>query len=269
MTAGPDGRDGAFLLGGGTGRRLDPAGRTDLVRLADGRIGYATPTLFQPLGDDDDLEEITVNTGGARGSSVVSLVFADGEVRETVEESAAVVSRRLRADGYVVSSRPLARAAPPPPEQDVENSELPHDGVVPTATAPVTVPNRTVPPTTDVEEARPRPRLARDRAATYARRSFAFLRLVVLLVGGVVVGILVIHVLLVLAKANQKNDLVTFFRHASKPLAWKFKNLFEPRTQKANITENYLLAAAVYLVVTVAVARVLARLRGANPPRRP
>lgn len=278
MIDGP--RDDAFLLAGGTAHQLEPKHRTDLVRLADGRIGYASRSLFQPVGHDDRLEQIGVVTGSGRGTSVLSLVFDDGELRETAGESSAVISKRLRTDGYVVSSQPLPRAAAPPPEQDVEDNNASDEEVEapaePARTAPVAPTTRAAAAPAEETPAEEAPQRRRDRfrmtpdlAGSYGRQALTLLRLAVLVVGGVVVAILVISVLLLLAKANQKNDLVTFFRHASKPLAWKFKNLFEPRTMKANITENYLLAAAVYLVVTVGLARVLVRLRKAVPVRRP
>jgi hypothetical protein len=272
VTDGP--HEDAFLLAGGTAHELEPGTRTDLVRLADGRIGYATATSFQPVGDDDDLEQITLNTGDERGTSVLSLTFGDGEVRDTVGESGAAVSKRLRADGYIVSAQQLEAPAPPPPERAVERSEG-----IGTEAAPQSPPPSTAPLAR--ERPAPRPVAAepvvpagpavpfRERAADVVRPALTLLRLAVLIVGGVVVAILVINVLLLLANANQDNGLVTFFRHASKTLAWEFKDVFEPRTKKAIITENYLLAAAVYLVVTVGLARVLLRLRGANPVRRP
>lgn len=269
--------DDAFLLAGGTAHELDPGTRTDLVRLADGRIGYASATSFQPVGDDDDLEQITLNTGDDRGTSVLSLVFADGEVRETVGESGTAVSKRLRADGYIVSAQQLEPAGPPPPERAVERSgDLGTEAAEePRATAPVARERAALQPVA-AQPVAAQPAVSaepavpfRERAAELVRPTLSLLRLAVLIVGGAVVAILVINVLLLLSNANQENGLVTFFRHASKTLAWEFKDVFEPRTKKAVITENYLLAAAVYLVVTVGLARVLLRLRGAKPVRRP
>lgn len=259
--------DKAFLLAGGTAYELAPGTRTDLVRLANGRIGYLTATSFRPIGDDDDLEQITLNTGDERGTSVLSLVFADGEVRETVAESGAAVSKRLRADGYIVSAQQLGPPRPPPPERAVERrGEAAQE---PAPTAPLAR-ERVAPQPPAAAPASSAPAVPfRERAAGLVRPALSLLRLAVLIVGGVVVAILVINVLLLLANANQENGLVTFFRHASKTLAWEFKDVFEPRTTKAIITENYLLAAAVYLAVTLGIARVLLRLRGANPVRRP
>lgn len=260
MTHGP--HDDAFLMAGGTAHELEPGTRTDLVRLADGRIGYAGPSSFEPIGDDDDLEQITLNTGDERGTSVLSLVFADGEVRETVGESGAAVSRRLRADGYIVSTQQLEPAGPPPPGRPAERSGQAAEEPTAHLAREHTVPQPVgAEPAAVAEPAVP----FRERAAGLLRPALSLLRLAVLVVGGAVVAILVINVLLLLANANQQNGLVTFFRHASKTLAWEFKDVFEPRTKKAIITENYLLAAAVYLVITVGLARVLLRLRGAKP----
>lgn len=259
--------DNAFLVAGGTAHELEAGTRTDLARLADGRIGYVIATAFQPIGDDDDLEQITLNTGERRGTSVLSLVFADGEVRETVGESGAVVSRRLRADGYIVSTQQLGPPRPPPPERAVERPGEAAQAPAPTAPR---AREHVAPPPAAAAPGPSAPTVPfRSRAAGLVRTALSLLRLAVLIVGGVVVAILVIDVLLLLANANQENGLVTFFRHASKTLAWEFKDVFEPRTAKAIITENYLLAAAVYLAVTLGIARVLLRLRGANPVRRP
>jgi hypothetical protein len=300
----PSWYDGATVLAGPTEVELHGVA-SDLVLLPDDRVGYATATAFLPVGRDGDLEKVTVNAGDARGTSVVSLDFADGEVRETVPESAAVVSRRLRAAGYTVSAAKLGEADPPPPEQPLDYRDEPVPGA-PAVTAPVVdaepvaltkadpdrepepavepviepvtepapasepaPPTRSTPvqPPVATEPAAPAAPAAKKKrrfnagrfAGLLGRGTLAILRTLVLVGGGAVAGILIVYVVLVLTKANASNDLVRFFARASKPLAWKFKDLFTPKTFRANITENYGLAAIVYLVVTLAVARLLRR----------
>jgi hypothetical protein len=292
--------EAATVLAGPTDVELDPGEPADLVLLEDGRIGYATARAFRAVGDDDDLQEIGVNTGSARGTSVLSLVFGSGEVRETVGESGAVVSKRLRTEGYAVSARTLDEPGPPPPVgpierldedggfaqpgardlgaaryQDLADEETAGDEIVATGTAqtvslrPAGAPQSDAAPVgtpAPVDASGPAARTGR-LAALLGRGVVALLRSLVLLAGLVVVAILVIYVVLVLTKANPHNDLTRFFARAARPLAWKFKDLFTPRTRRANITENYGLAAVVYLALTLFVARVLARLAPAKPVR--
>lgn len=292
----------AVLLAGPSERHLD--GRpASLVLLDDGRIGYAAGDSFLPVGEDPDLQRITVNPGDERGTSVISLEFAAGEVRETVRESATAVGKRLRAEGYAVSVQRLAEPAAPPVELPVERldgtdvaggaatevaavrarptpgpgHDADADAGTPDPTAIAAMPARreaapvapaaeqTVPVESAAESReepakrrRPSPAVLVRAGGLLGRGTLSLLRLAVLIVGGVVVGILVIYVLMVLTKANPANGLVKFFKDASKPLAWQFKDLFTPRTRRANVVENYGLAAVVYLVVTVAIARVLA-----------
>ena len=294
----PDALTDAELLAGPTEVELDPGEPAHLVVLADGRVGYASTGAFRPVGTDETLERITVNAGTARGTSLIALEFADGEVRATVAESRAALSKRLRTQGFSVSAQQLRPAGALPPVQAVERVST--DSTEPLAaqpatqlaaqtapaTGPIPAPTRAPAPAaaTATQRRQPAPadepirqrqrrsafdtlRGARPGAGAVGRGSLSLLRAAVLVVGLVVVAILVIYVLLVLTKANPDNDLVKFFAKRSKPLAWKFKDLFEPRTRKANITENYGLAAIVYLVVTLAIAGVLARLRGAKKPR--
>lgn len=280
--------EGAVVLAGPTEHELEGE-RADLVLLPEGRIGYATSTAFRPVGEDAELQRVAVNTAAVRGTCVVSLMFTDGEVRERIDASAASVGKALRDEGYAVSVARLGDTEPAPPAQPVEHfpgSDLlaGHDETAATAiVVPAMV--RATPATpvaprmskdsaapgpipvtgTDLPAKRPRFAAVSARVAALAARGvFGLLRVAVLIVGLVVVAVLVIYVLLVLTNANPHNDLVRFFARVSKPLAWKFKDLFLPRTRKANITENYGLAAIVYLVVTVAVARVLAALTPAK-----
>lgn len=80
------------------------------------------------------------------------------------------------------------------------------------------------------------------------------------LVGVVCAAILVVYVLLVASDANANNEIYRWFmRRSNNDLVYGFRNLFNPKTAKAKIVENYLTAAAVYLVAGALIRRVLRR----------
>lgn len=77
------------------------------------------------------------------------------------------------------------------------------------------------------------------------------------LVTTVVTVILVAGVLLTWARANQHNDIVHDVLRAGTWLATPFHNVFTNSDARDRLIENWLLAAAVYLVAGRIIARVL------------
>lgn len=73
----------------------------------------------------------------------------------------------------------------------------------------------------------------------------------------VVTVILLVGVLLTWAKANQNNDIVHDVLRAGTWLATPFHNVFKNSDARDRLIENWLLAAAVYLVAGRIIARVL------------
>jgi hypothetical protein len=91
-------------------------------------------------------------------------------------------------------------------------------------------------------------------------------RLVRLLAWGVALFI-VAGILLIVFDANASNTIVSHVTDWSKTLVGPFKNLFSPSGRKAKIGVNWGIAAAVYLVVGLLIAGLIARMAAA-PLRR-
>jgi hypothetical protein len=75
----------------------------------------------------------------------------------------------------------------------------------------------------------------------------------------IVVGLLVAGILLHVLDANMSNQIVSAINDAAKWLAQPFAGLFKPNGAKERIAANWGLAAVVYLVVGMLIARLLAR----------
>ena len=85
----------------------------------------------------------------------------------------------------------------------------------------------------------------------------------------VVVAVIVAGILIHLLDANTSNAIVAFFDDAARWLTQPFHGIFTPEGQKARIAVNWGLAAAVYAIVGLLLARLLVRARSAGRMRRP
>lgn len=70
-------------------------------------------------------------------------------------------------------------------------------------------------------------------------------------------AILVIHVVLTVASANPTNGITTFFASAADNLTLGFGDLFLPANESLRVILNYGLAAVVWLVIGIIIARIL------------
>jgi membrane-bound ClpP family serine protease len=92
----------------------------------------------------------------------------------------------------------------------------------------------------------------------------AFARLV-RLAAWLVALVIVVGIALVLLDANMGNVIVRDIHDAASFLVGPFKNVFSPKTHKADVAVNWGLAAVVYLLVGSLIAGMLVRMapRGA------
>jgi hypothetical protein len=70
-------------------------------------------------------------------------------------------------------------------------------------------------------------------------------------------AILIVHVVLTVASANPRNGITTFVADAANHLTLGLGNLFLPASASLQVILNYGLAAVVWLVIGIIVARIL------------
>lgn len=100
----------------------------------------------------------------------------------------------------------------------------------------------------------------RGRSATAPVSSGGFaLARIVRLIGSVVAGLIVLGIAFVVFEANPGNSIVEWVTDAARWLVGPFKNLFTIESQDWRVIVNWGLAAIAYLVVSRAIARLLAR----------
>jgi hypothetical protein len=83
---------------------------------------------------------------------------------------------------------------------------------------------------------------------------------VIRIVGGLIVVILVAHVVLTLGQANPTNDITRFVAYWADRFQVGFRGLFTPADPRTRIAIDYGLAAALWLVVSWLLVRLLQRL---------
>lgn len=69
--------------------------------------------------------------------------------------------------------------------------------------------------------------------------------------------ILVLYIVVVVFKANPANVIVRDVKDVARPLAWVFRDLFTPKSERLRVLVNYGIAAIVYLLVGRLIVRVL------------
>ncbi|AHH93641.1 hypothetical protein GCM10010174_30140 [Kutzneria viridogrisea] len=89
------------------------------------------------------------------------------------------------------------------------------------------------------------------------KKSGGVLSTVINLFGVLTALVMVVHVLLVLTKANTGNVFFTIVEKWANLLVLWWGNVFKPVDAPGNVALNYLLAAAFWLLVTRIVARIL------------
>jgi hypothetical protein len=82
---------------------------------------------------------------------------------------------------------------------------------------------------------------------------------VLLAITAIVVGLIVLGILLVLARANQQNMLVDFELDLARGLTIPFHGLFPRHDPDQNIVVNWGIAAVVYALIGGALARLARR----------
>jgi membrane-bound ClpP family serine protease len=121
---------------------------------------------------------------------------------------------------------------------------------------------------TDVEsDARPaaarrRPVRSNARAGSGAAGALALvtgtLARLIRLAAGVLAAIIVLGILLIVLEANPDNGIVSTVHDAASSLVGPFKNMFSLDDAKANVAVNWGIAALVYLIVGMLIARLIA-----------
>lgn len=88
-------------------------------------------------------------------------------------------------------------------------------------------------------------------------RFFNLLATLVLIASGLAALFLVLFIILVAFGANPHNEVVHFVSYVARHLVWIFRDLFTPKNPKVRVLVNYGIAAIVYLVAGVIIARLL------------
>lgn len=94
---------------------------------------------------------------------------------------------------------------------------------------------------------------------TTVRQGLGIIATIVRVVGLVIVGILVAHIVLTLLDANPQNFVADFISTWAARFNLGLGNLFTPEQPKLAVTLNYGVAAIVWLVLTTVVVRLLRR----------
>ena len=81
-------------------------------------------------------------------------------------------------------------------------------------------------------------------------------------VGGIAVLILVVRIVLALGDANPANGITTQVAYWADRLQLGFRGLFTPEDPKARVVVDYGLPAAIWLIATWVLARLVRRLGG-------
>ncbi|MFP5020932.1 hypothetical protein [Pseudonocardia phyllosphaerae] len=92
------------------------------------------------------------------------------------------------------------------------------------------------------------------------RNGLGIIATIVRIVGLVIVGILVAHIVLTLLDANPSNFVAQFISGYAARFNLGLGNLFVPSQPKLGVTLNYGVAAIVWLVITTVIVRLLRRL---------
>jgi hypothetical protein len=111
----------------------------------------------------------------------------------------------------------------------------------------------------DVEQA-PKQEAKRRSPAEVRASVVGFLAGLVRWAGLIFAIVLVVHVVLVVGKANPGNGITVFFADAAEPLALGFRSLFTPDNAELRVLINYGLAALFWLIASAVVARLIRRL---------
>ncbi|HEY2162046.1 MAG TPA: hypothetical protein VGH24_12125 [Solirubrobacteraceae bacterium] len=112
-----------------------------------------------------------------------------------------------------------------------------------------------------------RTRVATARGAWAVGSGMLVLARVVRLLVGVIVALIVSAILLRVLGANPHNGIVSAVHDAGRALVGPFDNLFSIKQPKVEMAVNWGLAALVYLIVGMFIARLIARAapRGVHP----
>jgi hypothetical protein len=103
-----------------------------------------------------------------------------------------------------------------------------------------------------------------SRTAVRGTRSrvAAVLATLIWIVGGLAVLVLVAHIALTLGNANPTNGITMFMASWADRLHLGFRGLFRSENPKTQVIVDYGLPAAIWLVVTWVLARLVRRLGG-------
>lgn len=93
-------------------------------------------------------------------------------------------------------------------------------------------------------------------------RVAAVLAALIRIVGGLIVLILVAHIVLTLGDANPANSITRLVAYWADRLQLGFRGLFAPENPKTRVVVDYGLPAAVWLVATWILVRVIRRIGG-------
>jgi hypothetical protein len=82
---------------------------------------------------------------------------------------------------------------------------------------------------------------------------------IVLIITGIVVASIVLGILLVVLGANLDNPVASFIHSVAEWLVTPFKALFTLKQEKIQVAVNWGVAAIVYLVIGLVIARLMSR----------
>jgi hypothetical protein len=109
----------------------------------------------------------------------------------------------------------------------------------------------------DTETGQQRKASTQQDLRALASKSLTLAASVIRILTVIFAAILVIHVVLTVASANPQNGITTFFADAANNLTLGIGDLFLPASESLRVILNYGIAAVVWLLIGVVIAKIL------------
>ena len=111
--------------------------------------------------------------------------------------------------------------------------------------------------TQDAETGEQRKASTQQDMRALASKSLTLAASVIRILTVIFAAILVIHIVLTVAAANPQNGITTFFADAANNLTLGIGDLFLPASEALKVILNYGIAAVVWLVIGIVIAKIL------------
>ena len=97
--------------------------------------------------------------------------------------------------------------------------------------------------------------------ATGTRRLLAAIATAIALITGLIALLIVIGIAFIVFKANRDNSVVSWVHDAAKFFVGPFDGMFKPKSHRAEVTINWGIAAALYVIVGRLISRLISPAR--------